>query len=182
MKKRTTTPCPYVQLAFVFPPPVVHYERVNFTDTFRHRFLAMHDYTCAYCGGRADSIDHFHPVAAGGTNDMANLYPACMTCNHTAHAKVFATFAEKQRYIIGRRIAIGTLSEPIIGDVKHYATCIDCGNPYRFSAPATIFLCPVCRYMDEHRPLPSWRRNRIDSFLAREFRGKRITESAETSL
>jgi 5-methylcytosine-specific restriction endonuclease McrA len=38
---------------------------------------------CAYCG-RADRAlvkEHVLPVSAGGTNDIANLVPACQSCN-----------------------------------------------------------------------------------------------------
>lgn len=42
-------------------------------------------FTCAYCGRTPPEVllhvDHIHPVAAGGSDDMANLITACSTCN-----------------------------------------------------------------------------------------------------
>jgi hypothetical protein len=162
----------YTQLPFVFPPAVVRYERVKFGDAFHKRFLGMHDHICAYCGEYAGTIDHFVPVALGGSNAFSNLYPACISCNSTAHWRLFDSFEEKQRYILQARVRAGSLRGFIVGTSlpsHDWATCIDCGDVYRYAGDATIFLCPVCRYMDEHRPLPSWRRKRIDSFLVREF-------------
>lgn len=41
---------------------------------------------CAYCGkeitDRWFQVDHIVPVHRGGTNDLANLNPACERCNH----------------------------------------------------------------------------------------------------
>lgn len=36
---------------------------------------------CAYCGDYATAVDHVIPVSRGGTNDRANLTPACRPCN-----------------------------------------------------------------------------------------------------
>ena len=36
---------------------------------------------CVYCGDPADHIDHVRPIVYGGTNDLANLVPACRACN-----------------------------------------------------------------------------------------------------
>lgn len=41
---------------------------------------------CAYCGTpielKAMQVDHIHPKVAGGTDDLANLAPACRYCNN----------------------------------------------------------------------------------------------------
>lgn len=54
--------------------------RVRFDVFKRDRF------TCQYCGGRPPAvvlqIDHFIPVASGGTNDMENLVTSCQECNN----------------------------------------------------------------------------------------------------
>lgn len=44
----------------------------------RAQILAQH---CCYCGRSAQVIDHIYPVSRGGTNDVANLAPACEACN-----------------------------------------------------------------------------------------------------
>jgi hypothetical protein len=37
---------------------------------------------CAYCGVKCDTeIDHFQPIAKGGTHVLSNLLPACHYCN-----------------------------------------------------------------------------------------------------
>ena len=47
----------------------------------RARILASKP-TCAICHQRpATTIDHIHPVSLGGTDDPANLQPACWPCN-----------------------------------------------------------------------------------------------------
>ena len=40
------------------------------------------DYACVWCGSESDlTVDHIHPVALGGTNDISNLQTLCRTCN-----------------------------------------------------------------------------------------------------
>lgn len=37
---------------------------------------------CAYCGDVAPTqVDHVIPLSRGGTDDRANLVPACKSCN-----------------------------------------------------------------------------------------------------
>ena len=36
---------------------------------------------CQYCGDEATTVDHVVPLSRGGTNDLANLTPACKPCN-----------------------------------------------------------------------------------------------------
>jgi 5-methylcytosine-specific restriction endonuclease McrA len=36
---------------------------------------------CAYCGKRADTIDHIVPRSRGGTHTWDNCVAACRTCN-----------------------------------------------------------------------------------------------------
>lgn len=36
---------------------------------------------CAYCGDRADTLDHVRPLARGGLTSRTNLVPACSCCN-----------------------------------------------------------------------------------------------------
>lgn len=43
------------------------------------------DFTCAYCGATPPKVilqvDHIHPVAQGGSNDIDNLITSCQPCN-----------------------------------------------------------------------------------------------------
>lgn len=53
----------------------------------RVRFLVLQrdDFRCRYCGATAEDdrlhLDHIHPVARGGVDDLENLLTACQTCN-----------------------------------------------------------------------------------------------------
>lgn len=41
---------------------------------------------CAYCGAAGPlEADHRIPLARGGTNDIANILPACRSCNARKH-------------------------------------------------------------------------------------------------
>ncbi|MHB8736779.1 MAG: HNH endonuclease [Terriglobales bacterium] len=49
--------------------------------------FAAYSSLCVYCGAPATAIDHFVPVARGGTNDRDNLVTACKSCNSRKGAK-----------------------------------------------------------------------------------------------
>ena len=47
-----------------------------------------HGSLCHYCGSLDDlTIDHKTPLSRGGTNEIANLVPACRSCNSRKHVK-----------------------------------------------------------------------------------------------
>lgn len=39
-------------------------------------------FRCAYCGGKADTVDHVVPRSRGGDHSWENCVAACSTCNH----------------------------------------------------------------------------------------------------
>ena len=39
-------------------------------------------FRCAYCGGKADTVDHVVPRSRGGPHSWENCVAACSTCNH----------------------------------------------------------------------------------------------------
>ncbi|OBJ72322.1 HNH endonuclease [Mycobacterium sp. 1274756.6] len=39
-------------------------------------------FRCAYCGNRADTVDHVVPRSRGGTHCWENCVACCSTCNH----------------------------------------------------------------------------------------------------
>lgn len=47
----------------------------------RDQILARDRWTCAYCGGRANTVDHLQPVSRGGSDQPSNLVAACGRCN-----------------------------------------------------------------------------------------------------
>lgn len=47
----------------------------------RRAVFVRDDYTCQYCGGHADSLDHVVPRSRGGTHTWENVVAACRRCN-----------------------------------------------------------------------------------------------------
>jgi 5-methylcytosine-specific restriction endonuclease McrA len=48
----------------------------------RRAVLDRDGHACAYCGGKADTIDHVRPRSRGGTHSWTNVVAACARCNH----------------------------------------------------------------------------------------------------
>jgi 5-methylcytosine-specific restriction endonuclease McrA len=48
----------------------------------RRAVLERDAHACAYCGGRADTIDHVRPRSRGGLHVWTNVVAACARCNH----------------------------------------------------------------------------------------------------
>lgn len=51
------------------------------TRVTRDGVLTRDSYTCAYCGGHGDTLDHVTPESRGGQNTWDNLVTACAPCN-----------------------------------------------------------------------------------------------------
>lgn len=68
---------------------------------------------CYWCGGLrlADGWDHLVPTSRGGTDDPANLVPACNHCNATKAGKTPAEFGAWLR----ERARIGATTCPRCG-------------------------------------------------------------------
>jgi 5-methylcytosine-specific restriction endonuclease McrA len=49
--------------------------------------MSVFGYRCAYCDGPFEHVDHVIPLARGGLHCLANLRPACRTCNLRKSAK-----------------------------------------------------------------------------------------------
>ena len=47
----------------------------------RYGVLRRDRHTCAYCGLRADTVDHVLPRCRGGGDNWFNLVAACQSCN-----------------------------------------------------------------------------------------------------
>lgn len=44
--------------------------------------LERDNYTCAYCGGHGDTVDHVLPQSRKGPNSWENLITSCKPCNN----------------------------------------------------------------------------------------------------
>jgi len=62
----------------------------------RKAILKRDDYTCAYCGQEATTVDHIIPISKGGIDHETNLIAACTTCNYGKKDQDAKTFAEKK--------------------------------------------------------------------------------------
>ena len=58
---------------------VPHRSRVPLT---RAALMRRDNYLCAYCGLRADTIDHVVPRSRGGAHAWENCVASCNRCNH----------------------------------------------------------------------------------------------------
>lgn len=59
--------------------------RKQISKKLRFEVFKRDDFTCAYCGATPPKVilqvDHIHPVAQGGSNDIDNLITSCQPCN-----------------------------------------------------------------------------------------------------
>jgi len=52
--------------------------------------LDKYNNTCIYCGTRIKMTkDHRIPINRGGTNDISNIVPACLSCNSTKRDNIW---------------------------------------------------------------------------------------------
>ena len=62
----------------------------------RLQVLVRDNYTCFYCGGEANQVDHVHPIAKDSSLanaiDMDNLVAACVTCNKRKSSRSIRSF------------------------------------------------------------------------------------------
>jgi 5-methylcytosine-specific restriction endonuclease McrA len=58
---------------------IPHRNRVPLT---RAALMRRDNYRCAYCGRRAETIDHVLPRSKGGPHTWENCVAACQMCNH----------------------------------------------------------------------------------------------------
>ncbi len=69
----------------------------GFTKKHWDKLLSKCGGMCAYCRrSKANSVDHFIPIALGGSHDFANIIPSCAVCNSTKREN------EPVQWIVGR--------------------------------------------------------------------------------
>jgi len=56
----------------------------------RRAVLERDGHQCAYCGTRADTIDHVRPRSRGGEHIWTNVVAACARCNHRKGDRLLA--------------------------------------------------------------------------------------------
>jgi 5-methylcytosine-specific restriction endonuclease McrA len=56
----------------------------------RRAVMDRDNHVCAYCPGRADTIDHVVPRSRGGRHEWANVVAACARCNHRKGDRLLA--------------------------------------------------------------------------------------------
>jgi len=61
---------------------------------------AEYEAECAYCGASADTLhrDHVFPVSKGGNGTVANVVPACPSCNYAKSDKRVSDWYPKQDF------------------------------------------------------------------------------------
>ncbi|WP_424184776.1 HNH endonuclease [Actinokineospora sp. G85] len=56
-------------------------------------------YRCAYCGGRAETIDHVIPRSRGGQHTWQNCVACCAKCNHRKADKLLSDLGWRLRVV-----------------------------------------------------------------------------------
>nr|WP_246127541.1 HNH endonuclease [Amycolatopsis rhizosphaerae] len=56
-------------------------------------------YRCAYCGGRAETIDHVIPRSRGGPHSWQNCVACCAKCNHRKADKLLSELGWQLRVV-----------------------------------------------------------------------------------
>ena len=76
-------------------------------------------YRCAYCGGRAETIDHVVPRSRGGPHSWTNCVACCAKCNHRKADKLLSELGWRLRF----SALDHTLGEEELTDLRR--RCID---------------------------------------------------------
>jgi 5-methylcytosine-specific restriction endonuclease McrA len=99
----------------------------------RRAVLDRDAHTCAYCEGRADTIDHIRPRSRGGLHTWTNVVAACARCNHRKGDRLLSD--------IGWHLAAPPSAPPAtVAVVMGWATRDPSWEPYLMlhSAKATV--------------------------------------------
>src|SRR3954469_16456105 len=77
-------------------------------------------FRCAYCGGRAETIDHVVPRSRGGPHTWQNCVASCARCNHRKADKLLSELGWRLRVVPNaprgphwRLLAGGTEADPL---------------------------------------------------------------------
>ena len=81
----------------------------------RRAVLARDRDRCAYCQGRADTIDHVVPRSRSGLHAWENVVAACARCNHRKADRLLAELGWELRFT--PRVPHGAVAA--VGHVRH---------------------------------------------------------------
>lgn len=77
--------------------------RTPIAPGIRWKVLARDGFRCRYCGAMGGDavlvVDHAHPVARGGRNNIDNLITACEPCNQGKSDRLTMSIPEVQEYV-----------------------------------------------------------------------------------
>jgi len=85
---RISSPSTEISLPFIVSlvefvyDPYASFLRSNSKIATKRAILTRDEFTCAYCGKKADTVDHIQPQSRGGQNTWTNLIAACKKCNN----------------------------------------------------------------------------------------------------
>jgi len=72
--------------------------RKSISKKLRFEVFKRDSFECQYCGSHPPGVllhvDHIHPVAEGGTNDIDNLVTSCEECNFGKGARLLTAIPE----------------------------------------------------------------------------------------
>lgn len=73
--------------------------RIGLSKKTRFDVFKRDGFQCVYCGAHPSEsvlleVDHVHPVAEGGTNDIDNLVTACWDCNRGKGAGLLSSIPQ----------------------------------------------------------------------------------------
>jgi hypothetical protein len=73
--------------------------RIAISKKLRFDVFKRDGFQCVYCGAHPSEtvlleVDHVHPVAEGGSNDMDNLVTACWDCNRGKGAALLSSIPQ----------------------------------------------------------------------------------------
>lgn len=91
----------------IFNFKVVNKDMIYLTDytngknnkVLRYEVFERDNYTCIYCGGQGETLDHFYPESLGGEWSYENLVTSCHPCNIIKSDIIFNTIEESRKYI-----------------------------------------------------------------------------------
>ena len=94
-------PVPYV-IMLTKQAPYHAYKQLKRRSVFSMKSVLLRDkYTCAYCEGPAQTVDHVLPKALGGKSTYENCVAACSKCNSKKGSKTLQEMGWKLHFVPG---------------------------------------------------------------------------------